>query len=191
MKKIIFDLDDTLYRNELRLEREKAILNFLDCKKEKYLELKKNHGTIESLNILGVNKKQFFDIMDNVPIEIKKDEKLIKILEKIGKNYELIVLSNSSEFCVREVLTKLGIIQLINKYYHGENFENQKPNEECFFMVESRDICVGNSFRKDLEIPKKLGAITILVGEKENPNADFTIRNIYELEKIMKSIENI
>ena len=192
MGKIIFDLDDTLYcSKELRLKRDKVIFDFLGPKINEYLLLKKSKGTIESFKEMGINKKEFFKIINKVPINVQEDKKLIDMLSEIGKRYELIVLSNNSEYSVGETLEKLGILHLIKNYYNGEYFENEKPHEECFFMVEKGDICVGNSFRKDLEIPKKLGAITILVSKNKHPESDFTISNIYELDSVLKSIENV
>jgi FMN phosphatase YigB (HAD superfamily) len=185
MKKIIFDLDDTLYHDEeLRGLRETAILEFLKDKKENYKKLKENgKGTIESFRLIGLFREDFFKIINRVPINISRDDKLIELLKKLKKNYQLIVVSNSPKHCVKEIIQKLGIIEIIDKYYYGENFNYEKPNEECFFMVRSGDICVGNSFRKDLEVPKAKGAVTILIGKEDN-RADFSIKTIYEMAKI-------
>lgn len=190
MKKIIFDLDDTLYINEnLKNLREKAILNFFGDKKEEFLKLKaKNFGTIESFKILGSNREKFFELMNNIKIELEKDEILINILKKFKDKYKIIIVSNSSRHCIEETLNKLGIFELIDRYYGGDDFNNSKPNSECFFMVEKGDICIGNSFKKDLEIPKKLGAITILIGDNllnKSPDVNYIIKHIHELENII------
>lgn len=191
MKKIIFDLDDTLYvENNLRKKREDAILNFLDNRKEEYFKLKeKKNGTIESFKLMGFSRQDFFKIMENVPIFLKKDNRLIEILNQLKKRYNIYILSNSSEKNVKETLNQLGILNLVNEYYYGEKFYNEKPAKECFFMVESGDICVGNSFKKDLNIPKKMGAITILVGS-QNDEADYCIEEIYDILEVINKIEN-
>jgi FMN phosphatase YigB (HAD superfamily) len=183
--KIIFDLDDTLYVSpELRQKREDAILEFLGDKKDEFLELHKSLGTIGSFNKLGIKTEQFHELMNNVPINLEKDEELIRILTDLKKKYILIVLSNSSTLCVKKSLEKLGILEIIDKFYSVEDFSNSKPAEECFCMVDKGDICIGNSFRKDLMIPKQKEATTIFVGG-EHPEADFSIKDIYELEKII------
>lgn len=183
--KIIFDLDDTLYVSpELRQQRKDAILKFLGERKNEFYELNKSFGTIESLKKLGIGQEQFFNLMNEVPINLEQDEELIRILIKLKEKYSLIVLSNSSTFCVKKSLEKLGISEIIDKFYSAEDFSNSKPAEECFSMVEKGDICVGNSFRKDLMIPKQKGATTIFIGGK-HPESDFQIENIYELEKII------
>jgi len=191
MKKIIFDLDDTLYINkELRKKREKAILEFLGKKSRKYKKLKREgYGTIEAFKKLGFERQEFFKIIKKVPIKLEKDWKLRLIIKKIKKRYELIVLSNSPRFCVKKTLKELGIIDLFDKYYCGEDFLYEKPHELCFFMIKKEDICVGNNFKKDLEVPKKLGAITILIGKEENGLADYEINKIYQIKKILEKIE--
>jgi len=189
MRAIIFDLDDTLYDNkDLRIAREKAILDFLGNKKWKYKELKENYSTLESLKRLGFEKSHFFRLMDKIPITLEKDPRLIKMFKKLKERFKMIVLSNVSAFCVEETLRRLGILEMVNEYYSGEDFKNQKPAKECFCIVKRGDICVGNNFKKDLEVPKQKGAITILVGEEEQ-NADFRIDNIYELESVLKYME--
>ena len=182
--KIIFDLDDTLYKKpEKTKKREEAILEFFGDKKEDFLELHKKFGTIGSFVELGEERGQFFRLMDKVPINLEKDEILIKILNNLKKNHTLIVLSNNSISCIKTSLEQLGILELIDEMYSTEDFANSKPAEECFCMVDKGDICVGNSFRKDLMIPKQKGATTIFVGG-EHPEADFNIQKIHELEKL-------
>lgn len=191
MKQIIFDLDDTLYDNSLlRKKREEAILEFLGDKKEDYLELKKGYGTMESLSMLGFTKKDFFKLMNSVPIDLEKDLGLIALFEKIKKDFKIIILSNSSDLCIKESLKKLGIFDFIDVYYSSEHFENFKPCIECFFMVQKGDICIGNNFKKDLEIPKKLGAITILIGNSNDISADYNLENIYQLENIIEKLKD-
>jgi len=182
--KIIFDLDDTLYvSSELRQKRNDAILEFLGDKKNEFKELDKSFGTTGSLIKLGIGKEQFFSLMNEVTINLEKDEELIRILTKLKEKYSLIVLSNSSTPCVKITLEKLGISEIIDKFYSAEDFPNSKPAEECFCMVDKGDICVGNSFRKDLMIPKQKGATTIFVGG-EHPESDFNINKIHEIENL-------
>lgn len=188
MKQIIFDLDDTLYSNKtMQIKREKAILKYLGENKIKYQELKKQNGTIASLKLLGIDKKQFFRIINQVKIEAEVDYKLIEIFKLIRKDFKTVILSNNSEYCVKETLNKLGIADLIDQIFTGEDFEESKPSEECFFMVKPGDICVGNNFEKDLKYPMKKGAITILIGESNK--ACFNIKNIYELEDCLSQIK--
>src|SRR3989339_386848 len=104
---------------------------------------------------------------------------------ELKEDYKLVILSNSSKFCVKETLVQLGIFDLIDSYYSAQDFGKIKPCEECFFMVDKGDICVGNNFKKDLEIPKQKGAITIFVGGFHK-DADKSIKNIYELNNFLK-----
>lgn len=203
--KIIFDLDDTLYKEgELRERREKAIWDLLGEKVKDYLEIRKTKGTISSLEELGITRKQFYKLMESVPINLEKDNRLIELLRDLKKKHKLIVLSNSPRVSVGETLRQLGVLELIDEYYGGDDFKSNKPAEENFFMVETGDICVGNHFEKDLLVPKKKGAISVLVGDSEKgedsakPDAfpdsqspkkpqrlwDFHIESIYGLEQL-------
>jgi FMN phosphatase YigB (HAD superfamily) len=191
MRKIVFDLDDTLYKDEgLRRQREKAILDFLKEKKFYYLALRRRFSTIESLEKLGVSKYQFFSLMNKIPVNLKEDEKLIKILKQLREDYELVVLSNNSRFVIEQTLTKLGVLRLFDENYSGQDFGLVKPAEECFFMVRKKDVCVGNNFKKDLEVPKRIGATTVLVSRSSREKrADFNIRSVYALPELLKRLE--
>jgi len=192
MKKIIFDLDDTLYKDKsLRGEREKAIIKALKGKTKKYRELRKTCSTIESLEKLGVSRKEFYEIMGKVPIKLKKDKELREFITELESKYKLVVLTNSPSWCAKKILTQLGILNLIDKIYGGDCFKEAKPSEECFFMVNKGDICVGNNFKKDLSVPQKKGAVTVLISEEDSADSDFNIRNIYELSRVIEAIETL
>jgi FMN phosphatase YigB (HAD superfamily) len=184
--KIIFDLDDTIQADKsLRRKRERAILARLGNKAEDYRELKKTNCTTKALEKLGISRQEFYKILESVPIRLKKDKKLVKLFSKLKQNNKLIILSNSPKKCVNEILAKLGLEEYFDKVYSGNSFSNPKPSEEVFSIVEPGDICVGNSFAKDLEIPKKKGAITILVSDIPNPEAHFNIKSILELPRVL------
>jgi len=189
MKKIIFDLDDTLYKSkELRDMREKAILDFLGNRASEYSELRETHGTIAALEVLGISKKQFYEIIDKIPINLDRDEKLINMLEELKRNHLIIIISNNSRNSIKEVIKKLGIGNFIDSYFGGDDFKAIKPKKEVFSIVEKEDICIGNNFKKDLEIPKKKGAITILISDKEDNEADFTVPVVYDIKKIIDAL---
>jgi len=80
------------------------------------------------------------------------------------------------------------LFQWTDKTFSGEDFKNPKPHKECFHMVKKEDIFVGNSFNKDLLIPKSKGAVTIHLTQ-ENSKADYTIKEIYDIEKIFSIIK--
>ena len=189
--KIIFDLDDTIYNSpELRENREKAILEVLGDRVDEYFEMKKKYTTTKSLELLGITRKEFYEILKSVPINLKKEEKLVDFFKELSNNFRLIVLSNSPKKCIVDVLENLGLIEIIHEIYGGDDFNEPKPSEESFFMVEKGDVCIGNNFKKDLEIPKKKGAITIFVSKEKNrlSEADFIIESIYELKDILDNL---
>jgi len=190
-RNIIFDLDETLYMdNSLRQRREQAILAFLGDKSKKYLELRKNGGTIASLKELGISKELFYSIIEKVEINLNPDEKLRKIIEKLKNNFKIIVLSNVSKNLVKKTLEKIGIIDLIDDYYGADCFSQQKPCIECFSMVRKGDICIGNNYEKDLEVPGSIGAITLLIG-KNDKRPDFCAESIYDTPSIISQIESV
>jgi len=192
MKSIIFDLDGTLYvSGKLRSIREKAILNALGDRASEYEKLRVSNSTIASLEKAGISRKMFFEIMEGVSIDLEKEEGLKKSLENLKKEYRLVVLSNSSRKCVEDTLEKLGVIDLIDGIYGGDEFGDKKPHEGCFFMVGPGDIAVGNNFEKDLEVPKGKGARTILISSKENLKSDVTISSISEIEDAVRRLDHL
>lgn len=189
---IIFDLDDTVYRsNQLRINRERAILKVVGDKIKEYRELKKINTTTKSLEKIGIPKEELYKILESVPINLKKNTKLSGLFEKIKGKHKLIVISNSPKSCVLQVLQKLELISLVDEVYGGDSFKEPKPSDEAFSIVEAGDICIGNNFKKDLEIPKSKGAITILISKKENKEVDFTIGSILELENVLSRLDKI
>ncbi len=77
-----------------------------------------------------------------------------------------------------------------SKIYSGEDFRFPKPSKEAFRIVEKGDICIGNSYYKDLSIPKELGAITILISEDNIYQADYILKEIYEIFNIIEKIKS-
>lgn len=183
-------MDDTLYIDkDLRNQRENAIIRYLGEKTKKYFELRKSSNTINSLEILGISKNKFYEIIDSVPVNLKPNKELKSMLSRLKREFNLIILSNSSKEKIKEITKQLNIQDLFSEIYGGDCFFQVKPAEEAFFMIKEGDICIGNSFKKDLEIPKRKGAITILLSDLQNPEAHYTIRNIFELEQILDTIK--
>ena len=192
MKKIIFDLDGTLYDdNEVRKIREEAILKKVGDNLEKYKEYKKIHSTTKSLELIGISRSEFYELLINTKITLQKDEKLISLLKNLKNEYELIILSNSPKECVLDILTQLEITEFFSRIFSGNDFQNPKPSIEAFQIVSKGDICIGNTFKKDLMIPKEIGAITILVSEENNNYpADYIIQKIHDLLEIIEKIKS-
>ncbi len=193
MRRIFFDLDDTLYKSdELRMRRENAIQKFLEeeGKIGEYLFLKKQYNTIRSFEMLGISREKFYEILESVEINIPSDMRIKKILKNLSQKYHLIILSNSSEKLVHEILVQLEIKEFFIKILCGDKISHPKPHPEAFIEVRKDDIFVGNSFNKDLKIPKERGAITILVSESHHPGADFNIKKIYEISEVINQIES-
>jgi FMN phosphatase YigB (HAD superfamily) len=189
MNSIIFDLDDTLYKDkELRGKREQAIVSHLGQKVEKYRELKKIMTTTKALAFVGVDRKQFYSILNSVEINLKQDIALSKLLSDLKKSYKLVVLSNSPFECVAKTIEKLGITLKIDEIYSGDMFNMPKPSEESFTIVKKGDICIGNNFEKDLLIPKQKGAVAVLISEKNDCRADFVINSIHDLPAVIDKL---
>lgn len=190
--KIIFDLDDTVYRSrQLRSSRERAILKTVGSKIKEYKTLKKTNTTTDSLEKIGIPREEFYKILESVPINLKKNIKLQELFRELKSNHKLIVISNSPKSCVLQILEKLELTKLIDEVYGGDSFKEPKPSYESFSLVEPGDVCIGNNFRKDLEIPKKKGAITILISKQENKEADFNIKSIWALESVLAGLGKV
>jgi len=188
MRSIIFDLDDTLYVNkDVRAARDIEIMNLILDRKEEFFAHKKSYTTTDSLLKMGISREKFLSALAKAPINLERDERLFEILDGLAKEYNLIVISNSPRFCVKETLYQLGVLHFFSEYYGADSFSASKPDLECFSLVKAGDICVGDDFKKDLKVPKEKGAFTILVGSDEG-NPDYRIQSIYDLEGALKKL---
>ncbi|MBQ4583959.1 MAG: HAD family hydrolase [Bacilli bacterium] len=208
IKRIIFDLDDTLipwtkeyYMNFVELVKNHNIS--LDLQQLVHIadsidEYENNCQNYNDENFKKlVSELSGITITDEILLLIKewvgdcvpvsKDEKLIKTLEYLASKYELVVLTNFFYESQYKRLEKYEIAKYFKEVYGADL--HSKPNKEAYFMAANGTkfeecLMIGDNKKLDYETPKKLGMDAIWLTKQEEPN-EKTIKNIYELKDIL------
>ncbi len=206
---IIFDMDGTLYpykngmlsfherqsymelhnkgvdflADKLNITREEAIL-FFEEYGARASELITN---VEKK--LGLNRYEFtgraWDI--DACLYIDADPRLRNMLEKLDS--EKALLTNSPLTWTERVLRRLNVLDMFY-VWTGES-EVRKPCKEAYLQVTDyfgiapkKTMMIDDELRFLLPA-KKLGMLTVLIDDKPEDKADFTIPSIYELPKLL------
>lgn len=208
IKRIIFDLDDTLIP-----WTKKYYMNFVELAK-KYnisLDLQQLVHIADSIDEYENNCQNYDDenfkklvsqlsginITDEMLLLIKewvggcvpdnKDEKLVETLEYLATKYELVVLTNFFYESQYKRLEKYGIAKYFKEIYGAD--KHSKPNKEAYIMAANGTnlnecLMIGDNKRLDYDKPKELGLDAIWLTSLETVN-EKTIKNLYELKNIL------
>lgn len=224
IKTLIFDLDDTLYRE----------LDFVYCGFKEVCEYLSENNSIElerlykaSIGILNKNGRgKIFDILCN-RFNIKEDiENLVSIyrntkpkihlyddsiyvLNKFRKNKSLAIITDGLAYVQRNKIKSLKLENVMDKIIitddYGKNF--WKPSvipyiqvSKNFSTIPSECVYIGDNPHKDFIGARKIGMHTIRIirdyGDyinvilSSNYEADYNIKNMYEIENILEFINN-
>lgn len=188
-KFVIFDLDDTLYKEidylksafreiALFLEAQSGLNNLYDEMIRYYQQ-----GLDVFLEILNtyhiqVEKEKLIDIYRKHKPNIRLDDETSQVLEVLSKAsfYELGLITDGRFVSQMNKINALGL----KKYIKEENIlileetRHQKPNEYAFRLMEERHndfdfIYVGDNPKKDFLAPNRLGWSTIcLINDGRN-----------------------
>ena len=110
------------------------------------------------------------------------------VLENLGRNYKLGIISNGSREIVAKQLSFFGIEKFFEVVITSDDAKAFKPDRKIFLLALNRlkikpenAAFVGNS-KNDMLGAKKVGILAIsLSGDKD---ADFRIKSLEELERI-------
>ena len=222
IKAIMFDLDNTLidFAKIKKLSCESAIDAMIDnglkISKKKALKIMFDsydkygweHQRIFQVFMKKVMKKIDYRIMcSGIAAYRKIKETLLcaypnvsSILDKLRKDgYKLVILTDAPRI---QAWIRLAAMEIQNKFDYVITFDDtrkKKTNEKPFLFVLKKlklkpeeIIMIGDSIRRDLKIPKKLGIITILAKygqlEKENGKVDYEINDISDILDIIKKL---
>ena len=210
IKAVGFDLDRTLYADTQEMSERvaqevfKAILKFkpeLETIEKVGSIYKKRgeelHSWSKVLAEIGIknDRKILNGCLDSANIAdlIKKDEKLVQIMEELHKKFFLFLITRSERSQAIKKLTRIGIRpELFHFSFFGDDLhalsESFAKNFK-YFLSQSpfqppEHVYIGDDPRMDAIPPKNLGMKTILVGEY-SPEADFSVANIYEIEALL------
>ncbi|MDO8509338.1 MAG: HAD family hydrolase [Nanoarchaeota archaeon] len=209
IKAIGFDLDETLYapneeineriRNEIakRILQNKPdlgnIKNARNLYETNYKKWKSGSLTLKKLKL--ENPEQIMhECLSNANVInlIKEDPILTIILNKIKEKYELFLLTGSPSETSMEKIKKIGInINIFNNLIFGNTFPEAKKIDSTMFQnflktskyKPDEHVYIGDNLKTDILPAKSQGMKTIYLGN-EIQEADYCIKDIYEIEKL-------
>ncbi|MEE6245965.1 MAG: HAD family hydrolase, partial [Thermoproteota archaeon] len=211
IKGIILDLDGTLLNNNSYYRKFEEIYpgvirSLLDedentiNDKINYVHNNSVYGFTKSIREIGINSEFFFMKMrDELPIRtlIRPDPKLNIILKDLTElNYSIVILTNTGKYLVYAILDSLGIDLSIFKSIITSDDTGLKPTSEPYVYALSKlglsaheSVYVGDRYDIEIKPAIDLGIKTIFITENDKKDADYTIKDIYEIKEILKNIE--
>lgn len=207
LKRIIFDIDNTLiiFKDEF-IKSYAEIFPDKDLKKAKEvydaIEFYEDEETIYSeqklLDFLNrrLDYKFDMDMIKKLNQEVaekwvgKPDKEIIETLEYLASKYEIYALTNWFTDSQKTRLEKFGILKYFTKVI-GTDQVKIKPNKEAYLMASEglnieECLFIGDSSRKDLDVPYKMGAAVIYFDPNGKNDTQYTtILAIKDLRNIL------
>lgn len=204
IKVLIWDIDGTLWHNQKAFDfiKQKEWQIYARCKKIDFKkakeEVEKRRETYKSRTMVLVKSgcgsyKDLLYQTDGVITSqfLKKDKKLQEMFKNLP-SYTHIILANKTKVAALRQLSWLGIPKKIfSAILTIEDFKETKPSLLPFQAVltftrlpASVHLMIGDREEVDLVPAKKLGMKTCLVGKK-GEIADFSVKEVYEIEKYL------
>ena len=207
IKKIIFDLDNTLipwikryYLNLTRIAKHHGIkikfreiakiADTIDIYEKNYPNFKRENvkEMVTKLSGIEVTDELLDVLVDWVSncVPKRKDKKLIETLKYLSKKYELIVLTNFFTEAQSNRLEKFGIREFFKEVYGAD--EHSKPNKEAYIMAANKTplnecLFVGDNVVNDYEKPIEFGMQAIYLTNKKTDKR--SIKNINDLRRLL------
>ena len=151
IKAIIFDLDGVLVdTKQIHFEALNESLkkyNFKQISIDDHTKIYDGLPTIEKLKILEKKKilsKKYFKKLNIykqkittsiLKKRIKKNKKIVKIMQNLNKKYKIAVATNAVNSTLKICLDKLGISKYIDYKLSNEDINNPKPNPEIYLRI--------------------------------------------------------
>ncbi|MEA3430025.1 MAG: inositol monophosphatase family protein [Nanoarchaeota archaeon] len=186
----IFDIDGVLGNFEkLRKLRDvahcKAIANkhnitekqAIKLLNETRIKLKQEgkHSTIDAMRALGVSEKEFYDIMNSVPVEgnIVLTSHVVELLQKLKSGNAIVALTNTPTKAILATLEYLGLLHFFDAVYCIDKYNFVKPSIEIYKTImgdfkAKEVISIGDSEEKDLKPAKQLNLKTFYFSTKDD-----------------------
>jgi HAD superfamily hydrolase (TIGR01549 family) len=179
------------------LEEWKSIVNEVKTSKDPKLRHRKYSYSVLMKNH-GIKKKvdEIYEIfMKNFLKNIKLFEGVKETLEELKKrNFKLVIVSEDFKEQLEKKIRVFNLEKFFDFFVTCDDVGSMKPDMKYYEIVRSKlkipfeeMVAVGDSFERDLEIPKKLGMKCILIFG-EDLRADYCIKNFRE---ILDLVENL
>lgn len=200
IKLIIFDYDDTIIKRNPEeifagLGKEKEIIDFIIKKYPRIADLKKTLiDVFTSFNIsFNDNKiKEYCQKYTEYYIKGRIDENIKNLLERLSKNYILVILTNGGRKLKIMELEQNKILNLFKEIITPEDSGFAKPDPMAFryildkFKVKPEEtLSIGDSFTFDIAPAKLLGIKTIRI--RRGGEADLVLGDLGELNEAIIS----
>lgn len=210
IKRLIFDVDNTLITGASFTKAKAETLKYFDLYSEKNMQgFDKAIFTYESV-YNSYNKKDyaehlgkcinsiipegFYEVFfDRLQYVISDEyEEVARKIEELSKNYELVLLTNFFSQSQLNRLNNMGI----GKYFtevHGEDLI--KPNEYAFIKAcgphkPEECVMIGDSIDIDVEGAKKAGLNAIFVNTKKIDTSNLDVATVDKVEDITEEVLN-
>lgn len=205
IKAIGFDVDGTLYHTPQAMSVEvgkiliaKAAAELSqdpDDLAEEYLRRRDEYrSNTQTLNSFGLNGEKIFqEVWDGIEIEryVSKDTKLVQMMIKLVKKYQLFIVTNGSGRQVERKLTHLGLDYHIfdpRIYCYDQGWVKPEPAPflaaiESLNFKPEEIVYVGDREDVDIDGARAVGMKTIFVGGRKS-GAGSCVPDIYGLSDI-------
>jgi putative hydrolase of the HAD superfamily len=201
-KSVIFDLDDTLYKEIDYVRSGFSFLASLLSKKEKIQKSELYTFLIDRFNIqnnpfqkliknynLKYSVEELLYLYRNHEPKINLDQQTIMVLDQLkNDNFLKGLLTDGRSMQQRKKIKSLGLIPYFKNIVISEEFGTEKPVKENYvYFVDKRKIdknmyfYIGDNPKKDFITPNKLGWITICIKDngKNIHNQSVNLSNEY------------
>ncbi|MDP3734278.1 MAG: HAD family hydrolase [Nanoarchaeota archaeon] len=122
-------------------------------------------------------------------------EEVQEVLERLGKKYTLILISNTDSFSIEKVMEKFNLGSYFKKIFFsykvgmlkGErNFLKQVVDETGLKIEDC--VVVGDSIQSDMMAAKRIGMKAVLLDRRETRDFYPKVKDLKELENILEKI---
>ena len=207
IKKIIFDLDDTLipwrkryylslkkiakkHKVNLRTKDYAKVADSIDIYEKQYPNFSRENVKVIVSGISGI--KITDDLLDALIDWVsactpkRKNKRLMSTLDYLSKKYELVVLTNFFTIAQERRLERYGIRKYFKEVYGAD--DHSKPNKEAYLMAANKTplsecLFVGDNLLNDYDKPIELGMEAIWLTKKKTNKR--SIKNINDLRRLL------
>lgn len=207
---VIFDLDNTLYSEEIFYYQyfkifckkfnypfKKFLLMFninkeifkVDILKSALLKIKKNNTN---------NHDKSYKLLINFKCKINFYNGVLQTLNYLRKNkINIGILTNGSVKVQKKKIKNLKLKTKVDKIVYAGNFKKQKPFKDSFVKIlkllkvkADNTVFIGDNYKTDIVGAKKLNMFTVYYSKKNkvqsNREADLVANNFNDVTKILK-----
>jgi FMN phosphatase YigB (HAD superfamily) len=209
---IMFDLDGTLYPYKGNSFRDTSLYEDLKQRSLEFITKKLNIGIEEATKrydfvakkynfVLskgfekeyGLDRTEYLNFAWNMDptLHIEKDARLISMLKELSRTHDLFILSDAPSIWINKLLEFFEVGGYFKGIFSGgDNNVRKKSGLYCHALQTlnadpKNVIMVGDEYLVDVIIPKKFGIVTCLVGDTENSQSDYNIKDIIRLREIL------